>query len=259
MTTNYPDGSTAASSGDDVGTSSTGSQGTGSGGAGEKAAAAKEQAKQAAGTAAEESRHVAGVAQGEASRVASEARSQVQSLVGQASSQVEDQSRTQLGRLAEVLGSWAEDLDKMASSSEGPASGLAHEAADRVQGLAAGLEGREPREVLEDVRSFARRRPGLFLGGALVAGVVAGRLTRGAKAAHDDHHDDRGASSGTSGGSRLGVSSQTGPDGFAYQSGGTTAEPYVEPASSLPNPAASVAGDASYGYTSTGEPLGGRP
>jgi hypothetical protein len=251
MTTNYPDGSTAASSGDDVGTSSTGSQGTGSGGAGEKAAAAKEQAKQAAGTAAEESRHVAGVASGEASRVASEAKSQVQSLVGQASSQVEDQSRTQLGRLAEVLGSWAEDLDKMASSSEGPASGLAHEAADRVQGLAARLEGREPREVLEDVRSFARRRPGLFLGGALVAGVVAGRLTRGAKAAHDDQ--------GSSSGGPRPVGSQTGPDGFAYQSGGTTAEPYVEPTSALPNPAASVAGDASYGYTSTGEPLGGRP
>jgi hypothetical protein len=254
MTTNYPDGSTAASGGDDPGTS-TGSQGAGSGGAAGKAAAAKEQARQAAGTAAEESRHVAGVAAGEASRVASEAKSQVSGLVGQATSQVEDQSRTQLGRLAEVLGSWAEDLDKMASSSEGPASGLAHEAADRVQGLAARLEGREPREVLEDVRSFARRRPGLFLGGALVAGLVAGRLTRGAKAAHDD----QSGSSGTSTGPRLAASSQTGPDGFAYQSGGTVAEPHVERASSLPNPASSVAGDASYGYTSTGEPLGGRP
>jgi len=33
------------------------------------------------------------------------------------------------------------------------------------------------------VRGFARRKPGVFLGSALVAGVVAGRLTRGAKEA----------------------------------------------------------------------------
>ena len=38
---------------------------------------------------------------------------------------------------------------------------------------------------MEEVRRFARRRPGAFLAGSLVAGVVAGRLTRGAKAAQD--------------------------------------------------------------------------
>ena len=154
-------------------------------GADDGSSGAKEQAKQAAGTAADESKHVAGVAQGEAQKVASEAKSQVTQLVGQATSQVEDQSRTQLGRLAETLRSFGDDLEKMASQSDGPASGLAHEAAERVNGVSSHLEGREPRELLEDLRSFARRKPGVFLGGALVAGVVAGRLTRGAKAAHD--------------------------------------------------------------------------
>ena len=142
---------------------------------------------------------MAGVAQGEAARVASEASSQVRGLVSQATAQVEEQSRTQLGRLAELLQSFGEDLERMASQGDGPAAGLAREAADRTQGLAAQLEGREPRDVLEDVRSFARRRPGVFLAGSLVAGVVAGRLTRGAKAAQD------GSSSGAPSGSLAGT------------------------------------------------------
>jgi hypothetical protein len=177
---NYPDGSTAASAGGDVG---------GSSGAKEQAqqvaGAAADQTRQVAGTAAEETRHVAGVAQGEAAKVASEATSQVRGLVSEATSQVEDQSRTQLGRLAETLRTFGEDLEKMASQSDGPAAGLAGEAADRVHGLASQLQGREPRELVDEVRRFARRRPGAFLVGALAAGVVAGRLTRGAKAAQD--------------------------------------------------------------------------
>jgi hypothetical protein len=244
MTANYPEGSSAASLGGDVDTSSAGAQGS---------SGAKEQAKQAAGTAADETKHVAGVAQGEAQRVASEAKSQVQGLVGQATSQVEDQSRTQLGRLAETLRSFGDDLEKMASQSEGPASGIAHEVADRTRGLSSHLEGREPRELLEDVRRFARRKPGAFLLGALAAGVVAGRLTRGAKAAQDH---DQGSGYPTTAGysspvSQTGPSGPAGPSGTAYPSGGPTAEPYVE-TGGLPNPAASVAGSASYTDVSPG-------
>ena len=229
MTANYPEGSTAASTESGVGGSSAG---------------AKEQARQAAGTAADEGRHVAGVAQGEAQRVASEARYQVRGLVGQATSQVEDQSRTQLGRLAELLRSFSEDLERMAGQSEGPASGLAQEVAERARSLSSQLQGREPRELLEDVRGFARRKPGVFLGSALVAGVVAGRLTRGAKDAqsgssagsYDRGYDQTYAYAGTG---------SPASDGLTYQSGGTSADPYVDQAG-VPNPAASVAGDASY-------------
>jgi len=147
---------------------------------------AKQQAKQAAGTAADEGKHVAGVAQGEAKKVAQEAKSQVSSLLDQATSQVEDQSRTQRDRLVETMRTFGDDLEKMASQSEGGmAAQAAHEVADRVRGLTSHLDGREPRDLLEDVRSYARRRPGTFLLGALVSGMVAGRLTRGAKAAHD--------------------------------------------------------------------------
>jgi hypothetical protein len=157
------------------------------------AGTAAEQGRQVAGTAADEARHVAGVAQGEAQRVASEAVTQVRGLLDEATAQVAEQSRTQLGRLTETLRSLGEDLERMASEGEGPASGLAQEAGERTRALASRLDGREPADLLEDVRGFARRRPGAFLLGALAAGVVAGRLTRGAKAAQDGSGSDASA------------------------------------------------------------------
>ncbi len=148
---------------------------------------AKDQAKQAAGTAAQESQHVAGVAKGEAQKVTAEARTQARQLLGEATSQVEDQTRTQRDRLVDSLRTVGDDLEKMAGNADGGiAADLVHEVADRARSLTASLDGREPRELLEDVRRYARRKPGTFLLGALAAGVVAGRLTRGAKAASSD-------------------------------------------------------------------------
>jgi hypothetical protein len=150
----------------------------------ESSSGAKEQAKQTAGTAADEGKRVAGVAQGEAQRVASEATSHVQDLLGQATSQVDEQSRTQRDRLVGTLRTFGDDLEHMASQTDGGlAADVAHQVAGRAHDLSSHLDGREPRELLDELRGFARRRPGTFLVGALVAGVVAGRLTRGAKAA----------------------------------------------------------------------------
>ena len=149
---------------------------------------AKEQAQQAASTAQDEGKRVAGVAKDEAQRVADEAKTQVRGLVDNAVSQVDDQARTQQGRLAETVRTFGDDLASMTSgpdSSSGVASELVQQASDHAKALASRLEDREPRELLDDVRSFARRRPGTFLIGALAAGVVVGRLTRGAKAAQD--------------------------------------------------------------------------
>src|SRR6185437_12116734 len=71
---------------------------------------------------------------------------------------------------------------------------LLHQGAGMVENLASKLQNREPAELLDEVRSFARRKPGLFLLGAAAAGVLAGRLTRGVTAAHSDS-----GSSGTAG------------------------------------------------------------
>jgi hypothetical protein len=153
---------------------------------------AKDQARAAAGTAADEGRHVAGVAAGEASSVAGEAKSHAKGLLDEALVQVEHQTRTQRDRVADTLATFSDDLEKMASSSDagGLAVDLAHQAADRARALGRHLDGREPSDLLDDVRRFARNRPGVFLVGALVAGVAAGRLARGAKDASSTSTED---------------------------------------------------------------------
>jgi hypothetical protein len=144
-----------------------------------------EQAKQAASTAADETKHVAGVAASEAQSVAAEAKEQVRSVVGdavgQARGQLDDQSRQQKDKLAGTLSTFGDDLSRMSEQGSGLAAQVADEVAERARSLSRHLDGREPSELLDDVRRFARQRPGTFLLGALAAGVVAGRLLRGTK------------------------------------------------------------------------------
>jgi hypothetical protein len=64
---------------------------------------------------------------------------------------------------------------------DGMAADLVREVAGRARTMSARLEHQQPRELLDDLRDFARRRPGAFLLGCLAAGMLAGRLTRGAK------------------------------------------------------------------------------
>jgi hypothetical protein len=144
-----------------------------------------QQAKETASTAADEGRHVAGVATSEARGVASEAAQQARGVVADAMSQVrgtlEDQGRQQKERLAGTLSTFGDDLDRMAERASGLAADLAREAAERAKSLSRHLDQREPGELVDDVRGFARQRPGTFLVGALAAGVVVGRLMRGTK------------------------------------------------------------------------------
>lgn len=167
-------------------------------------AGATERAQEAAGTAAEQGQHVAGVAQDHAKKVTSEARDKARGLLDEATAQIDGQSRTQKGKLAETLRGFGEDLERMsngegadsadgADGATGAAQQLVQQAAHRANDLAGRLESREPQELLDDLRRFARDKPGAFVLGALVAGVAVGRLTRGAKAAKDE---DEGSESG---------------------------------------------------------------
>jgi hypothetical protein len=85
---------------------------------------------------------------------------------------------------------------------------LARQAAERTRGIATWLDEREPGALLDEVRRFARRRPGAFLAGAAIAGVLAGRLTRGAVAAagNESSGESRGGSSRSDNGAPVGSS-----------------------------------------------------
>lgn len=135
-------------------------------------------------TAADQATNVAGTAKEEAANVAGTAAEQARNVVGDAkqqmSAQVSDQATTQRDKLSQTLRTFGNDLQQMAEQgpSQGMATDLAHEVSERVRAFGDHLEGREPSQLLDDARDFARRRPGTFLIGALAAGVVAGRLFR---------------------------------------------------------------------------------
>lgn len=152
--------------------------------------------QRAASTASDEASRVADVTKEQAQEVASEVGSQARDLVGELKTQVRDQSVTQRDRLAETLRQFGDDLDDMSRSTSrsGLAVDLTGQAAHKAREISTFLSDREPGDLVEEIRAFARRRPGTFLLGAVVAGVVAGRLTRGAVAS-----SGTGISAGTTG------------------------------------------------------------
>ncbi|WP_315096860.1 hypothetical protein [uncultured Cellulomonas sp.] len=145
--------------------------------------AAKEQAGNLKEKATDAGGHLLGEAKGEAAAVTQEARRQLGDLWSQARTEVAGQAGTQQSRLAGGLTSVGGQLSQMASttSEQNLATDIVREVGDRVDSLGRWLESHGPDEVLDEVRSFARRRPGTFLLVAAGAGMALGRLTRGLK------------------------------------------------------------------------------
>jgi hypothetical protein len=153
---------------------------------------AKSEAANVKDTAADAASGVAEVAKSEVSNVATVAKYQARNLVDRTRSELRGQADNQQSQLASKLHSWASELGSMASKSEesGPMTDLAQEASRRGGEIAHWLDNHEPADVLEEVRRFARRRPVAFLALAAAAGVVAGRVTRGAVAANTSVDSD---------------------------------------------------------------------
>src|SRR6478672_4266047 len=144
-------------------------------------AVARDQAANVGRSAGEAGSHVAQTAADEAREVISETARQARDLLGEASGQARDQASVQQQKAARQLRSVADELREMTvkGGQSGVATEVAQQAAERIHGVASWLEQREPADVLQAVRDFARRRPGVFLAGAVAAGLAAGRLTRG--------------------------------------------------------------------------------
>ena len=148
------------------------------------AGTAKAEAGQVADTAVRSGKEVAETAKTEVGNVAAETKHQAASLLDTVRSEVGHQAGTQQQRIAEAVRSLSTELDSMASSSQqsGPLTDLARQASRKGGEIAEWLQDKEPTDVVDSVRSYARRRPGTFLVLCGLAGVVAGRLTRSAVA-----------------------------------------------------------------------------
>ena len=189
--------------------------------------AAKDEAANVGQTAKQAGGQVASTAADQAKEVAGETKRQAQDLLDQGVTQLRQQAVGQQQKAAQGLSSLASELRSLADGSSegapGPARDLLEQASSKVDEVSSWLQNREPADLLDEVRRFARRKPGAFLLGAATAGVLAGRLTGGIKAAH--------SKSDSSGAGRHSV---------------TTGTNYVEPAPAY-------AGTGTYG-TGVGEP-----
>src|SRR3712207_2305541 len=163
-------GATSATSGTTATTTTT----TTSTGSPSTSDVAKDEARNVGQTAAQAGSQVASTAADQAKEVAYETQRQAQDLLHQGRQQLRQQTVAQQQKAATGLSSLAQELRGLADGSSqgapGPARDLLQQASGYVDRFADRLQNREPADLLEDVRAFARRRPGAFLLGAAVAG-----------------------------------------------------------------------------------------
>jgi len=154
------------------------------------------QVKQAA---ADGGREVAQEAKTQASAVVGEAKDQVRSLVDQTKQEVRSQLDSRTAEAANALQTLSTQLTALREGrpeEAGHVATIVGDAQQRLQSYASSLQSRGPQALVDDVSSFARRRPLMFLFGAAAAGFAVGRLVRaGQSSSHS--HDGNGSLYGT--------------------------------------------------------------
>ena len=145
------------------------------------ASSAAEQGQQVATAAVTQARDLAGTAREEAAQVGEELSEQARSLLEETRGQLQDQAQTQVERLSETLrrfGAQGQALAEGRPSQAGPLPAYVRDAAGRLEQLADDVDTRGVEGLVDDLQSFARRRPGVFLLGAAAVGFGVGRLIR---------------------------------------------------------------------------------
>lgn len=141
---------------------------------------AKHEAADLKDSAATHAKDVLSTAKDEAASVVGEAKFQAKDLYHQTQRELKDQANTQQQRLAAGLHSVGDELESMATNSEGSglAGDLVQQVSGRISAAATWLQDRDPGSVLDEVKRYARRKPGTFILAAALGGIVVGRLTR---------------------------------------------------------------------------------
>jgi hypothetical protein len=155
--------------------------------------AAGAKGKETAERAASEASQLGDTAKDQARQVKDEVATQTRGLVDQTKKELRDQGRSQADHLAQAIRRVSDQADALAAGRVDQAGNVAdnvRRTGGHVRQVADRLDQRGVDGVIDDVQSFARRRPGAFLLGCAAAGFVTGRLLRGGAAASSGAHDD---------------------------------------------------------------------
>jgi hypothetical protein len=163
----------------------------------------RDQAAEVGRGAVDAGQHVVEVTKDQVTSVSAEAGKHAKDLLEQARTELTEQAGQQLRRLVSGLHDLGDELQLMAhhTDRQGAATDIARQASTKSHEVASWLDQREPGRLVDEVKVFARQRPGTFLLLAAGVGLLAGRLTRGLKEASADD-------------GRPFASSQDGPAGF---------------------------------------------
>jgi hypothetical protein len=117
-----------------------------------------------------------------AGQVADQARQKAGDVMDQVQQTAKTTVSQQKGRVAESMGTVAEALRKTGQNlyeqDQGSFGRMAEKAADRIEQFSDDLQNKSVDEMFYDVQNLARRDPQLFLGGAVVLGLLAARFLK---------------------------------------------------------------------------------
>lgn len=164
-------------------------------GSGGRSGQGKEKASEAMGQARQSAGEVATTAKEQARDVVGESRAQLRDATAKMRDRIDEETRTQAQRVAELVREWSDDLALMADRAEtdSPVRGVVRRIADSGHSTADFLDQRGLEGVADEVRTFARRRPGVFLAGAALAGFAVGRLAKAITKESQDSSEASGA------------------------------------------------------------------
>lgn len=137
-----------------------------------------------------------GGAMDQAKEKAGEVTDQVKETTGQLTEQLKEQATSQLAgqkeRAAGSLGSVAQALrqtgDSLRTQDQPMVADYATRAADRVEEFSRMIRDKDVEEILGEVEGMARRQPALFIGGALILGMLGGRFLRASSERREATH-----------------------------------------------------------------------
>jgi hypothetical protein len=115
-------------------------------------------------------------------QLAQQARQQANQLATKGSEQVKSQLANQKHdasqRMVPIQSALRETAQQLRRQGQGSVAGYTDQAADRVERFSGYLRETEVDEMMNEVRGFARRRPGVFLGSAAALGFLVTRFLK---------------------------------------------------------------------------------
>lgn len=169
---------------------------------------AQQQAGEVAAVVGERARGVVGTVQDQAAGLGQEAVEQARDLLGEVRDRVRaqvDNRFTELGARLRAVADGGDALQRGRPEEAGAAGEWVGAASQQVRSIADALDRRGVDGSLQQLREYGRRRPGMFLAGAALAGFGVARLLRSGAAG--------GASSGSGASGSVTSSAQPGVTG----------------------------------------------